>query len=171
MDRRNAIHAIAGLLCSAAMNKTLAADKPYQMHGVMLLQPESVLASRVPDVASFADYLKGVGAGAERVASRFANQTKRSGYIVVAVKPNRRSHIWLDFSPPLEQSEAASMQEATSSVPALDVQGIVVAAIQVGLFGGSPPTKAPYPAEWKVKAESIGKPLEISHLVELVWSN
>ena len=93
------------------------------------------------------------------------------GFIVVAVKPDRKSNIWLDFKPKLKAQTADKIQLAAKSIqPILVNEGVVVFAIKVGLWGGQEPTAiAPSPREWKAAAKKAGHPLETGNLVEMIW--
>ena len=129
-----------------------------QTFGVSLLQPEYVFQERVPKVTDLSDYLKAVQASIGRAVAGSAPHRPASGYIVVAVRPGRKSNAWLDITPPLAPPEAAKLLAAAKDVRPLSVQrGVIVVALKVGLWGGSEPSSGfPSPVEWRAAAQAAG---------------
>lgn len=147
-----------------------ASDK-YEMFGVVLLQPEGVFAQRLGGVEPLVNYIKALGAAATTFAGQQIRHSPSSGFVVLAVRPNRASRIWLDLEQPLAEASASELISALMQVSTPDVnEGMVALAIKVGLWGGSATTRAtPMPAEWRAAAERAGRPLEVTQLIDLVW--
>lgn len=143
----------------------------YELFGVVLLQPEQVLAQRLGDPQPLVKYIKAVGAATTAFAVRHDQPSPASGFVVLAVRPNRTSRAWLDLDQPLPGALARELTSALARVPPPAVtQGMVALAIKVGLWGGRPPTReTPMPAEWRAAADAAGRPLEVTQLIDLVW--
>jgi hypothetical protein len=69
--------------------------------GVVLLQPDFVLHERVPNANALADYILALeGASKDAVLATNLHPTT-AGFIVVAVRLDQKSNVWLDFDLPL----------------------------------------------------------------------
>ena len=145
--------------------------EPLVNAGVVLLQPESVLQSRVKDAAEFAAYMQQVeGAAAQALKGAFQRKPV-GGFIVLAIRPQRRSKVWLDLDGDLPTTTRQALVQHIEAVVPPEVQdGLVVFALKASFWGGRPPTRvAPAPAEWKAAAEEAGKKLAVEALVDRVW--
>src|SRR5215470_9721181 len=72
----------------------------YAMNSVVLLQPQETVAARVSSVTDLAAYMQGLNAAAAK-ALKGHSGTPTAGYIAVAVRPEGKAKIWLDFTPAL----------------------------------------------------------------------
>lgn len=140
------------------------------MYSIVLLQPEGMVGERVA-VKPLADYINDIETEVDQTA-----QTKKhspvSGFIVVAVKPGKKSKAWLDMTPALDKATERSLLHAVQKVPVIDVRDTVVFAITTGLWGGQQPKAiSPSPTEWGVAAHKAGRPMEVTELVESIWPN
>jgi hypothetical protein len=148
------------------------AAEALQTFGVSLLQPQEVFQARVQSVEALAAYIKSV----QRVANDFflAQPQGRptTGFIVLAVRPDQQSRVWLDLQPELSAQAAAQLKTAIRlSQPMPVAHGPVVFAINVGVWGGPASTaKMPAPSEFAAAAKAAGRPLEVGDLVERIWS-
>ena len=147
------------------------ANEKYEMFGVVLLQPEGVFAQRLGGVEPLVNYIKALGAAAAGFAGQHDRNSPASGFVVLAVRPNHTSRFWLDLEQPLAEASANELILALTQVPPPAVtQGMVALAIKVGLWGGSPTTRAtPMPKEWRAAADRAGRPLGVTQLIDLVW--
>jgi hypothetical protein len=96
-----------------------------------------------------------------------------AGFLVVAVKPGRRSRVWLDVAPQLSDGVANAIHSAALQVdPMLVKDGVALFAIKISLWGGAPPkVMVPRPKEWASEAEKAGGSIELGDLVLRVWPN
>lgn len=140
--------------------------------GVVLLQPESVLQSRVKDAAEFAAYMQQVEAAAAQAMQAAFQRKAVGGFIVLALRPQRKSKVWLDLDGDLPRPTQLALVQHIEALAAPQVQdGLVVFAVKASFWGGRPPTRAaPAPAEWKAAAELAGSKLAVEALVDRVWT-
>jgi len=159
------------LACAAALAPPARAAEPLQRVGVVLLQPSNVLEARVPSVDAMADYVRAIESAAREAVATSLSKRPTGGFIVVAVRPNRQSRVWLDFAPVLNFQTGQQIVAKVSALEPFDArEGPVVFALQVSLWGGAaPPRVAPTPPEWKAVKQQTGKPLEIDALIAQVW--
>lgn len=147
------------------------ASEPLTKFGVVLLQPDIVLKNRVPEVTALANYIRAVEDAAR--ASFLTNQQHPStaGFIVVAVRPEQKSKVWLDFDPPLPSALKDVVIANLKAVQPFGARaGAVVFAIKVGIWGGAKPVRTtPSPAEWTAATKRLGRPVETGELVEMIW--
>ncbi|MES2584643.1 MAG: hypothetical protein V4627_18095 [Pseudomonadota bacterium] len=148
------------------------AAEPITHFNVVLLQPSPVMEKRVANIDAMADYIKAVEAAArEAVIASGATQAV-GGFIVLAVKPGRKSRVWLDFDTLLDLEMRKQITNSVKVIPPFDVtEGPVVFALKVATWDAKESKRvAPSPHEWK-KATHSGKPVEIGKLVEKVWND
>ncbi len=152
-----------------AFANAAAAQNPYEMKGIVLLQPEFVVQERI-SASALAPYIRLLNAAATDV---FAGQKYQpaGGFLVLAVKPGNESAAWVDIRPELPPDLAKVLIARLRGVTPPRVQaGPVVFAIRVSLSGGTPPdTNMPTPSEWGKAVQKAGKPLETGELVERIW--
>jgi len=142
-----------------------------RMANVVLLQPEFVLKDRVPDPHALSSYMAQVQTAVEQTASEIPMHAGVGGFVVVAVKPGRRSKVWLDLKPNMDSALSRRLTLAVQGVPPPVVaQGPVVFALNYGLWGALPSSKtAPTPKEWTDESLHAGRSLEIGDLVDRLW--
>jgi hypothetical protein len=151
------------------LSNVASAASPYEMKGVVLLQPESIIQERI-SVTALAPYIRSVNAAAANVLAT-RKHPPTGGFLVLAVRPGNQSAMWLDLQPALAPDLAKALTARLRAVPAPTVQtGPVVFAIHASLWGGiSPDGKMPAPEEWTQAARKAGKPVETGEVVELIW--
>ena len=153
------------MMCAGAAS----AQSAYEMKGIVLLQPESVIRERI-SASAIAPYVRSVNAAA---ADIFGTQKRRpaGGFLVLAVRPGKQSAVWLDIRPALSPALARELVTRLRAVAAPDVaNGPVVFAIKVSLWGGTAPEhQMPTPSEWTDAAQKVSTPLEVGQLVESIW--
>jgi hypothetical protein len=166
--RWGAALALAWLACLAA---PLHAAEPLQRIGVVLLQPSSVLEARVPNVDAMAEYIRAVEAAAREAVLASPSIKPAGGFVVIAVRPERQSRVWLDFEPALNFQTGRQIVAKVGALQPFEARsGPVVFALQVSLWGGPAARRvAPSPPEWKAVTQNAGKPLELDALIEQVW--
>jgi hypothetical protein len=150
-----------------AVTNTAFAKALYEMKGIVLLQPESVLEERV-SAKALAPFIHSINQiAAEVLAGRDHNPT--GGFLVVAIRPGNQSAVWVDLDPVLPSELSSALLTRLRAIPAPSVSGgPVVFAVGLGLAGGTP-KNAPSPEAWKREAEAAGRPLMVDELVERVW--
>jgi hypothetical protein len=161
----------AGLAGLVVIATSSAHADVMQRADIILLQPESVLTPRVPNVQGLATYIDRATAQAAEVARQAEAGPPTSGFLVIAIRPGLRSNAWLDFQPPLPPSLADALVRAVRAVMPPAVRGgPVVLAVKAGLWGGSAPGRDfPAPKEWRAAMDQAGRPLETEALVERTW--
>jgi hypothetical protein len=166
MHRRALIATTALLVCRPA-----AAAAAFTNAGIVLLQPEDVLRSRVPDANALARYIKDVEATTGKVLEAAFQRKPNGAYLVMALRPGGRSKAWLDLEAPLPQATHDALQAALEALPPPGVVGgVVVLAIKASLWGGRPPTKpGPAPQAWREQAARSARKLEVGELVDALW--
>lgn len=157
------------LALSLALSPTRAAE-PFTRHGVVLLQPSPVVEARVPSVDAMADYIKEVEAAVRHAVQASPARQSVAGFLVVAVRPGRRSKAWLDFDTLVDlglQRDIVARVQAVKPFEAKD--GPVVFAVKLALWDAKPSKRqVPLPAEWR-SARGDGAPQEVEALVERLW--
>lgn len=161
----------AGLAWLLVIATSLAQADAMQRADIILLQPESVLAPRVPNVQGLATYIDKATAQAAEVTRQAEAGPPTSGFLVIAIRPGLRSNAWLDFQPPLPPPLAEALVRAMRAVTPPAVRGgPVVLAVKAGLWGGTAPGRDfPAPKEWRAAMDQAGRPLETEALVERTW--
>lgn len=153
------------MMCASAAS----AQSAYEMKGIVLLQPDSVIRERI-SASAVAPYVRAVNAAAADV---FGAQKLRpaGGFLVLAVRPGKQSAAWLDIRPALSPTLTRELVARLRAVAAPDVaNGPVVLAIKVSLWGGTAPEhQMPAPSEWTAATQKVGTPLEVGQLVEGIW--
>jgi hypothetical protein len=162
---------VSGLLLGGVVPARFAhAAQPFVNAGVVLLQPEAVLAQRIADTERFAAYMQQVEAAAGQAAEGVFQRTPAGGFLVLALRPGGRSRVWLDLDTPPPEATQAAIRSRIEAVPAVEVSGLVVVSLQASFWGGRPTQrKAPAPQAWKAHAAKSGGPLPLEALVEAVW--
>lgn len=156
---------VALVLCCSA-----SAAQPYDLHSVLLLQPQSIVSERVQSAEKLASYIKAVdAAAAHALAHSPANPT--SGFIAIAVRPGGASKAWLDLTPALPSPLEARLAAVIKAVrPFAAKKGVVIFALNVTLWGASPTRQqGPQPAAWIRAVKKAGHPMTIDDVVDRVW--
>lgn len=174
-------HPISTLLASVAIAVLLAScaspqnspDAPTFAGGrVRLLQPDSVVATRVnPD--TFASYLKAVRAEADEYWRSLPGQKARAPFVYVAIKPGMKSRIWCDLPlAPEDDSRATGLERRLSKIPAPSVQGglVIVAITPVTPDAPADGMSVVLPRSWS-KALAGKKATTVEEMVALVWKD
>jgi len=79
------------------------AVQPLLQHDVVLLEKGEVIEQRVDGGSdAMAAYLKTLGQSLTDAMRARPSQLPTAGFIVVAVRPEGRTHTWFDFKPALE---------------------------------------------------------------------
>lgn len=158
------------LALSLAISSPRAAE-PLTRLGVVLLQPSALVEARVPGVDAMADYIQQVEAAAREAVQASAARQSVSGFVVVAVRPGRRSRAWLDFDTLVDLGLQRDIVARVQAVPPFEAKtGPVVFAVKLALWGAKPSKRqVPLPAEWR-SARGEGVPQEVEALVEQLWA-
>jgi len=143
---------------SAPRTPPAAADageaKPFETKLVVLYQPDRVLRIRVPDVPSFAAYMKNVESTCNAF---FASATApRALDVVVAIKPDGSARVWFVGASPAGDDAALSvLKRKLESLSPPAIQSGPVAFAIVGSIAGAPrgdvdpaTFEPPLPREW-----------------------
>ena len=157
------------LVFALTITNSVFAKAPYEMKGVVLLQPESVLQERI-SALTLAPFIHSINETATAVLAG-RDYKPSGGFLVIAIRPGNQSAVWIDSAPMLPTDLSDAMVARLRAIPAPSVKGgPVVFAVRVSLWGGEPPTKnMPLPEAWEREARIVGRPLETGELVERVW--
>ena len=165
--------AVMAVMCVGSCVSATGADVVH-LDKVVLLQPDLVLNQRAPDAALVASYVKAVLGTVRKVMDEEAPHPA-SGFVVLAVRPAKRSMVWLDFAPPLTEPLADRLRAAVLAVAPFEARdGVVVFAVNLTLWNGAPRPDFRAPAEWR---EAVGRitqrtkqeRVEIGDLVDEIW--
>jgi hypothetical protein len=126
-------------------------QRPFHAIFAQMYQPDEVLRQRMPSVEEFGNYVKAL----DGELAAFAAERPFDGQalsLFVAVRPGRRSRVWLEFRPGgVPAHPERDLVSRLEAVPAPEVNGPVAMATYSLLWGG-PGTKenlfAFMPAEW-----------------------
>ena len=169
--RSNLPRLVAAALALAAAHAAFAVE-PLRQHDVVLLQKGDLIAQRLDGgTDAMAAYLKTLGTAVTDAMRANPQQIPSAGFIVVALRPEGKTHAWFDFKPSLSEKTTAALSHAVESVPPTPVKsGDVVFALRVSIWGAKPPTAyAPAPQEWKDAAKQAGHKLDVDALVDQLW--
>lgn len=155
---------------TAAQEFVFKAEKSgFETTNIVLYQPDDVLEKRLPGAGHLAAYIEKFQVTA---ASMLAKETTPDTLvIVVAVRPEGTSRVWLMGSK-LDEKTQASLLKQLGAIPAVEVkEGPVAFAICATIAGGPEFTEVPpLPPEWKKAAEKLPQPVAIPDgILDDVW--
>lgn len=138
---------------------------------LVLLQPEALLRERTGSTEALARYVQALQQAAVRALEAQFGRRPTGAFLVLAVKPGRRSRAWLDLDSPWPEPLQQTLRRALEAVPPPEVQGgPIVFAIKGSLWGGRVPTRAaPAPQAWRDEARRHEGKLDVAELVLAVW--
>ncbi len=147
------------------------AELPFEQRGIIMLQTKDVFLERVSGMEALEVYVKALVDAVDGAVVKQPKSAPSAGFLVVAVKPDGRSRIWLDVDPQLKDDIATSIRSAAQNVPPLPVKnGVVLFGIKISLWGGEPPKgMVPRPKEWEAEANKVDGSIELGELVVRVW--
>lgn len=146
-------------------------ERPFEQRGIAILQTQNVFFERVPGMGAFEVYVKQLVDAVDGAVAKLPKSSPAGGFLVVAVKPDGRSRVWLDVAPPLTTDAATAITSAAHKVyPVAVKKGVILFAVKVSLWGGEPPQgMVPRPQEWEAEADKVGGSIELGDLVLRVW--
>ncbi len=169
---RAAAAALTAGLLMAGFSPAAHAVEPLEQHDVVLLQPGTVIERRIDGGAdAMAEYLRRLGEAATEAMRATPQQIPSAGFLVVAVRPDGRTHAWFDFKPALGEKATNALTQVVETVAPTPVKGgTIVFALRVSIWGAKAPAAyAPAPQEWRDAAKQAGHKLDIDTLVDQVW--
>ena len=149
-------------VASVATPTAAAGPRGFQTTGVVLYQPDSVLAERVPSSQVLSAYMKEIQASC---ASRFQESTAPEALdVVVALKPGGLSRTWFVTSARSEDDRQLSdLKRDIEALSAPPINGGPVAFAIVGSIAGAPRPaqggagyRPPMPKAWTEVAQRVG---------------
>jgi hypothetical protein len=168
---RSSLRLVFSALALAAAASAHAVE-PLVQHDIVLLEKGDIIEQRVDGGSdAMAAYLKKLGAAATQTMREHPSQIPSAGFIVVAVRPDGRTHAWFDFKPALAEATTAALAHAVETTPALTVRsGDIVFALRVSIWSDKPPKAyAPAPQEWKDASKGMHPKPDVDALVDRVW--
>jgi hypothetical protein len=148
LTRRAALSALLASAVSGLLPGKLAAQAlpPFTMTSLALYQPEEMLPIRFGgDVGPLADYVEALVAAADRTFAGAKRGTGVSGALVVALRPGRRSKVWLALGDNrLDDELRRALIAALEAVPPVEVHGGPFAFnLNFEAWGGGTPATSP----------------------------
>jgi hypothetical protein len=168
--RSNATRCVAlgALVMTGLAARGAVGAESYAMNSVVLLQPQEIIGARVSSVAELAAYVQSLNAAAAK-ALEGRSGSKTAGYIAVAVRPEGKAKIWLDFTPALPPELQRPLQSGLEAVAPVNVkEGLVLFAINASVGGAPPVSRLPQPPEW-LHAAQPGSPEPLDQMVDRIW--
>lgn len=166
------LFAVAVLLTSCASPRNTPDAPTFAGGRVTLLQPDTVVATRV-NPETFASYLKAVRAAADEYWRSLPGQKPRAPFVYVAIKPGMKSRIWCDLPlAPEGDSRATGLERRLSKIPAPAVQGglVIVAITPVTPDAPADGMSVVLPRSWS-KSMAGKKATTVEEMVALVWKD
>jgi hypothetical protein len=165
---------IGGLVSASSLAQ---AAQGFEMSNVVLYQPDDVLRSRLGgDVPSLVDYISRVNTAAAGEFSQHTDAPGTSGAIVVAVKPNGSSRVWLELGEnKLPEGLAIRLKSQLERLSPMKVHaGPVAFAIIFQAWGGgtpitTPEQPAPFPVEWREAVVGPEPGVVPDTILEAIW--
>jgi hypothetical protein len=144
----------------------------FKLLGVTLLQPEPMVAARLPGGAEALAALVQVVQGS--LLSYYADSAvSASRTLTIAIGPQRRLQLWLstDEGVPAD-AEHDHVQSLANRLTAPEVQGGPIALALVFTIGSEPPPESALaiPDEWRSIAQASDTALSIDQILLRVWS-
>jgi hypothetical protein len=115
------------LLLLIFLSSQLAAV-PYQTRDLVFMQSYWDIRERIGDDA-FIAYSRALNVSAAQVFEAAPILPERSGFIVVAVRPQGRSKVWLDIEPALPKDPEGKLISALEATPAAASRGLAYFAL------------------------------------------
>lgn len=162
---------MAALLASI-LPLSAADPEGFKTSSIILYQPDALLKARLGDVKDLAAYIKELQAACGE--SFAASKTPETLYIVVAVRPAKRSRVWFISSHPSPDAPRDEVRKKLESISPFEAkEGPIIFALAATLAGGDPSaldtTPPPLPAEWMKAAGDRKGPFTSDDLLDLVW--
>lgn len=141
----------------------------FETTNITLYQPDELVQKRLPGAGHLAAYIEQL----QNVAGEtFAETTKPASLqIVVAVRPGRKSRVWLTGSA-LEAKTLEDLRKKLEAIPPLEVRDGPVAFAVSGKIAGGAVTEGeiPMPQEWQDAVKKLPQPVMIPDgLLDTVW--
>lgn len=132
----------------------------FETTNIVLYQPDDVLKKRLPGEGHLAAYIEKVQSAAAGMLAKVT--IPDTLVIVVAVRPDHSSHVWLMGSK-LDEKTLDALREQLEAIPPVEVkEGPVAFAICATIAGGPEFTETPpMPEEWKKAVEKLSQPASI----------
>ncbi len=155
---------------------TAFALEGFETENIILYQPNEVLQARVGEVSDLANYIKEL----QELCTEFFASTKtpETLHVVVAVRPGKRSRVWLVSSTdPAPDARRAALRQKLEAMPPCDVyHGPVAFAISAKIAGGdgknpeaSKDLAPPIPKEWQDAANGNESLVVPDGFLDLIW--
>jgi hypothetical protein len=159
--------ALAALLLSL-----LACDAPIvpRFDSVYFFQEEDALKAKKVNFEEMSVYTRSLQTAVAKVLKK-AQVKPGNGYIVVAVRSDQETAVWLDMEPALHEYYDYEIVEAIKKLRPFAVDnGIVVFAIKMAIETPKHTEKAvPEPQAWKEAKKKIADPNDVEQLVLSIW--
>ena len=167
-----AFRPLAAALLLAATVTAAHAVQPLVQHDIVLLQKGELIEQRVDGGAdAMSAYLKTLGAALTDTMRANPAQLPTAGFVVVALRPDNKTHTWFDFKPRLADATMAALAQTVAATPTMPIkQGDIVFALRVSVWSDKPPQAyAPAPQEWKDATKDMRPKPDVDTLVDMVW--
>lgn len=129
-------------------------DRPFYFALSMMHQPDPILERRIVSIDEVGNYMKRIESTSKEFFESIPESAGRTCSIIFALKPNRRSRLWIEYHPtPLPHDDHHALLDRLSSIDAPEVrEGPVSIAMFALLWGGigrdARPNFSMVPKEW-----------------------
>lgn len=143
----------------------------FNLQNVTLLQPEEVLAPRLPNGSD--DLAAYLGSVREALGSYYASTTAPgSRTLFIAVGPRAKCQFWLSGAALLSGEQAAVEALAHETTPPEVQIGPVVLALVYTVGGQSSVVEElTTPPQWQTVIQEAGRSLTIDDVIEVLWGD
>lgn len=137
---------------------------------IYFFQGEEVLKQKQVDFREFARFTRSMQSAVWKALKK-VKLPESSGYIVVAVRADRKIAAWLDMDPPLHEYYDASVTDAVGKLRPFGVaEGVVVFGMKMSVNTPKFTPKArPDPKNWTEARKGAANPDDIEAIVLAAW--
>jgi len=157
---------------TALLLSLLACDQTIvpRFDSVYFFQEEDVLKAKKVNFEEMSVYTRSLQTTVAKVLKK-AQVKPSNGYIVVAIRSDQETAVWLDMEPALHEYYDYEIVEAIKKLQPFAVDnGIVVFAIKMAIETPKHTEKAvPEPEAWKEAKKKVADPNDVEQLVLSIW--
>jgi len=168
--------AISVVLTHATLAQSPMETKAFQLTEIVLYNPVDVFEERSPTAAILASFINKLEAKAATLWKDAKPVSGKSGFIAVAIRPDRTMKLWVDVEEAFQSEITASLEREMNTIGVPKVKnGPIAFAVHFDLWGGSSKSKVEtgsvqIPQLWRRAAEAQSKSLVIpDNILPLVW--
>jgi hypothetical protein len=164
------------LLAHAALAQSLTKAEALQTREIVLYNQMDEFEARSPTAEILASFIKRLGAKAAALWKDEKATSGKSGFIAVAIRPDRTMKLWVDVEEEFQAEITASLEREMKTIGVPQVKsGPIAFAVHFDLWGGASKVKAKtdhiqIPQLWRKALGEQSNPLGIpDEILPLVW--